>query len=172
MHTCMHANHHAKLGTDRACRKSTVPSYAPHRPPSSQHHYCMQKDIESKLMAQPTSRPIKRHVGFLSRSSTLRSPLACLLSLYFPRVYRIRSCARAGLDRHHMTRWAAHKHPLALFTLPVVFSLLLSLPLSVPSHSWALWELSHDVQQAWSKKKACASFSPFPCICIWHVGPK
>jgi hypothetical protein len=31
----MHVDHHAKLGTSRACRESTVPCYVPHRPPPS-----------------------------------------------------------------------------------------------------------------------------------------
>jgi hypothetical protein len=164
----MHADHHAKLGTGRACRKSTVPCYAPHRPPpSSQHHCCIWKDTKSKLKAQPMSRSIKRHAGLSSCSSTLSSPLASLASCI-----PYTAVPRAGLDRSRTTRWAAYEHPLALPTLPVVFSLLPSLPLPVSTHSRALREVNHDVQQAWSKKKARASFSPFSCMCMWHVGPK
>jgi hypothetical protein len=47
---------HAKNPLSPATRRT-----AHHRSPSSQHHYCMRKDTENKLMGQPVSRPIKRH---------------------------------------------------------------------------------------------------------------
>jgi hypothetical protein len=141
---CTHAYSHA-------CRPPCKVRHRPYMPrihcPLSTIVAC-EKDTKSKLMAQPMSQLIKRHAGLLSRSSTLSSPLACLLSLHFPRVYRIQPCARARLDRRRITRRAAHEHPIALSTLPVIFSLLSSLPVLVPSHSRALQELSHDVQQA------------------------
>jgi hypothetical protein len=140
----MHADQHAKLGTGHACRESTIPCYASHRPPpftilsaplfNAKGH---RKQADG-TGSQPVSQPIKRHVGLLFRSSTLSSPLTCLLSLHLPRVYHIRLCARARLDRCRTTRWAAYEHPLTLLTLPVVFFLPFSLPLPEASRSRAL----------------------------------
>jgi hypothetical protein len=128
MHTCklgigqtckLGIDHHARSGTVHlhakhllaTCRTAHRPSlykdacmprYMPHRP-SIRPHRCHWRQA-SKSVAHPRFLAYKRHVGLLSHSSTLSSPLACLLSLHLPRVYRIRPNARAGLDRHHMTR--------------------------------------------------------------------
>jgi hypothetical protein len=78
----MHVDHHAKLGTDRACREFTIPCYESHYPPPSTvlsapllhaKGYRKQADGTAHIPAY------KRHAGVLSRSSTLESPSLVLV---------------------------------------------------------------------------------------------
>jgi hypothetical protein len=97
-HTCTHTDSscmHAKLGTDHQARLDTVHLHAKHllatrRTAQASDHSVAIGDKQASQWHIPASWPIKRHAWLLFHSSTLSSPLTCLLSLHLPRVYRIR----------------------------------------------------------------------------------
>jgi hypothetical protein len=147
----MHADHHVKLSTGRACRESTVPCYAPHHPPPSTillspllhaKGHRKQADSTTRILAYKMAC----QVALPQQHAQLATRLLALASLAARIPYTAVRMSRARPSSHDEV--SGHEHPLALPTLPVVFSLLPSLSLPVSSHTRALRELSHDVQQA------------------------
>jgi hypothetical protein len=104
----MHADHHAKLGTGRACRKSTVPCYAPHRPPlstvlSAPLLHAKGHRKQAKGTARVPTYKKARWVALPQQHAQLATRFTCLVYTVYGRAHEPGSTVVARRDEQPMS---------------------------------------------------------------------